>query len=69
MVGKGNVLAAIEPAAADWTVDTGIPLYFGAWMAEDMKNMALSEYEIKKFSRYFVLTLKGANPRGNNNCF
>lgn len=55
--GKQNVIDSIQPAV-DWTKNTGVYTYFGAWMAEDNTKMALNEDEIKSFARFFVKTLK-----------
>ncbi len=46
--------------ANDFTADTGIPTYFGAWMPRDNKEGSVPEPDVINFARFFVDLLKSA---------
>ena len=46
--------------ANDFTANTGIPTYFGAWMPRDNENGGLNQMEVVSFAEFFVTTLKNA---------
>ena len=44
--------------AKDFTVMSGLPSYFGAWMPQDNKKGALNQREVINFARFFANELK-----------
>ena len=46
--------------ATNFTKDTGLRTYLGAWMPQDNKNGDLSEDEVINFARFFVRELCNA---------
>ncbi len=46
--------------ANNFTADTGVPTYFGAWMPRDNIEGGLNEAEVINFTRFFVDLLKSA---------
>lgn len=46
--------------AHNYTFDTGIPTYFGAWMPRDNKDGGLDQEEVINFARFFVDLFKKA---------
>ena len=46
--------------ANNFTTDTGIPTYFGAWMPRDNKDGSVPEPDVINFARFFVDLLKSA---------
>ena len=57
--GRQNVQKAIQEAT-NFTKDTGLRTYLGAWMPQDNKNGDLSEDEVINFARFFVRELCNA---------
>ena len=44
--------------AREFTNETGVPTYFGAWMPRDNKGGALNQSEVISFARFFASQLK-----------
>ncbi|XP_031570675.1 LOW QUALITY PROTEIN: uncharacterized protein LOC116304999 [Actinia tenebrosa] len=59
-VGKENVAKAIKPAM-DFTTNTGVLTYLGAWMPQDNDGGSLTEAEVINFGRYFASEMKKKN--------
>ncbi|KAL9985175.1 hypothetical protein ACROYT_G007545 [Oculina patagonica] len=58
--GQQNVKNAIEEAT-NFTKDSGLKTYLGAWMPQDNKGGDLNEDEVINFARFFVTELKSVN--------
>ena len=58
--GRENVRQAIK-LAADFTNNSNLLTYLGAWMPTDNKNGALDEMEVIKFARFFAEELRKEN--------
>ena len=43
--------------ANEFTADTGLPTYFGAWMPRDNKDGGLNQQEVQSFAEFFVTLL------------
>ena len=58
-IGRFNVREAIKPAK-EFTNETGLLSYFGAWMPQDniKGELIMSETEVINFARFFVQELK-----------
>ncbi|XP_028401106.1 uncharacterized protein LOC114524176 [Dendronephthya gigantea] len=55
--GRQNVRIAIE-YATNFTKNTNVSTYLGAWMPADNEGGSLSEYEVVQFGKYFAKQLK-----------
>ncbi len=55
-----RLLAEGVERANRFTVATGIPTYFGAWMPRDNKDGSVPEPNVINFARFFVDLLKSA---------
>lgn len=58
--GQQNVKNAIYEAT-NFSKDSGLRTYLGAWMPQDNKDGALSEDEVINFARFFVTELRSVN--------
>ena len=55
--GRTQVLDAIK-GVKEFTEETNVYTYFGAWMPVDSKKANLEQWEVIEFAKYFVETMK-----------